>query len=60
MVPLQLPHVVGYDVAGTVNAVGPGVTSFHVRDRVVASVRSGYAEFAIADEKACALRARRP
>jgi NADPH2:quinone reductase len=53
-VPLQLPHVVGYDVAGFVNAVGPGVTSFHVRERVVASVRSAYAEFAIADEKACA------
>jgi NADPH2:quinone reductase len=53
-VPLRLPHVVGYDVAGTVNAVGPGVTSFQLRDRVVGSVRSGYAEFAIADEKACA------
>jgi NADPH2:quinone reductase len=54
-VPLQLPHVVGYDVAGTVNSVGPGVTAFRVGDRVVASVRSGYAEFAIAEEKACAL-----
>ena len=54
MVPLQLPHVVGYDVAGTVNAVGPGVTSFHVKDRIVATVQSGYAEFAIADEGACA------
>lgn len=52
--PLQLPHVVGYDVAGTVTAVGLGVTSFQLKDRIVASVRSGYAEFAIADEKACA------
>jgi NADPH:quinone reductase len=54
-VPLRLPHVVGYDVAGTVDTLGPEVTSFHVGDRVVASVRSGYAEFAIADEKSCAL-----
>jgi NADPH2:quinone reductase len=53
-VPLRLPHVVGYDVAGIVSAVGAGVTSFRLKDRVVASVRSGYAEFAIADEKACA------
>lgn len=54
-VPLQLPHVVGYDVAGIVSAVGPGVSSIRVSDRIVASVRAGYAEFAIADEKACAL-----
>jgi NADPH:quinone reductase len=53
-VPLQLPHVVGYDVAGTVSEVASGVTSFKVGDRVVAGVRSAYAEFAIADESACA------
>jgi NADPH:quinone reductase len=53
-VPIKLPHVVGYDVAGIVSAVGPGAASFRIKDRVVASVRSGYAEFAIANEKACA------
>ena len=53
-VPMQLPHVVGYDVAGTVTAVGPGVTFFRLDDRIVASVRSGYAEFAVAGENACA------
>jgi NADPH:quinone reductase len=55
MVPLQLPHVVGYDVAGSVDAVGPGLAAFRLGDRVVASVRSAYAEFAIADEKSCTL-----
>jgi NADPH:quinone reductase len=54
-VPLTLPHVVGYDVAGIVDSVGFGVSAFHAGDRVVASVRSGYAEFAVAEEKACAL-----
>lgn len=53
-VPLQLPHVVGYDVAGFVSALGQGVTSLHAGDRVVASVRSAYAEFAVANVKACA------
>jgi len=53
-VPLQLPHVVGHDVAGIVSAVGQGVTSFRLKERVVASVRSAYAEFAIADVKSCA------
>jgi NADPH:quinone reductase-like Zn-dependent oxidoreductase len=53
-VPVQLPHVVGYDVAGVVTALGPGVALFQVPDRVVASVRSAYAEFAIANEQAVA------
>jgi NADPH:quinone reductase len=53
-VPVKLPHVVGYDVAGFVSAVGQGVTSFNPADRVVASVRQAYAEFAVANVKACA------
>jgi NADPH2:quinone reductase len=53
-VPLKLPHVVGYDVAGLVSAVGEGVTSFQLEDRVVASVRSAYAEFAVANVRASA------
>lgn len=53
-VPVKLPYVVGYDVAGVVSAVGQGVSSFSPRDRVVASVRSAYAEYAIANVTACA------
>ena len=52
--PVRLPHVVGYDVAGMVSAVGPGVTGLQAKDCVVASVRAGYAEFAVANVAACA------
>jgi len=52
--PVKLPHVVGYDVAGTVTALGSGVGTFRLGDRVAASVRSGYAEFAVAAASACA------
>jgi len=39
------PLVVGYEVAGIVDAVGPGVTSAHEGDRVVALTRfGGYAD----------------
>lgn len=34
-IPLALPHVPGYDVSGTVEAVGEGVTRFHVGDAVI-------------------------
>jgi NADPH2:quinone reductase len=44
---------VGLDAAGTVIAVGEGVTAFKVGDRVAASVREGYAEILAADASSC-------
>lgn len=54
--PLKFPHVVGADFAGTIEAVGPGVTRFKPGDRVWGSNqqfqgRSGtFAEFLAVDE----------
>lgn len=42
----QRPHIVGFEGAGTVEALGPGVTTFSVGDRVAwAHVPGSYAEF---------------
>ena len=47
--PLALPYTPGEEGAGTVAAVGPGVTDFHVGDRVVSyNLKGSYAELAIA------------
>jgi NADPH:quinone reductase-like Zn-dependent oxidoreductase len=47
----KMPAVLGYDVAGIVEAIGGKVTNFKVGDRVAALTRfGGYAEFAIAKE----------
>ncbi|QOD43950.1 NADP-dependent oxidoreductase [Clavibacter zhangzhiyongii] len=35
-IPIELPHIPGYDVAGTVDAVGDGVTGVAVGDAVIA------------------------
>jgi NADPH2:quinone reductase len=47
-VPIAFPHILGYDVAGTVIAVGSNVSSFSVGDRVAAMLnpmtKGGYAE----------------
>jgi NADPH:quinone reductase-like Zn-dependent oxidoreductase len=42
--PMQFPNVMGWDVSGTVIALGPGVTNFAVDDRVFAWAFHTYAE----------------
>jgi NADPH:quinone reductase len=51
---LRLPCVLGYDIAGVVDRVGPGVTEFRPGDRVMAMTHfrdgaGGYAELAVVD-----------
>ena len=51
--PLELPAVIGADVAGTVVSAGPGVTGLAAGDRVVArlpGVGGAHAELAVAPE----------
>jgi NADPH:quinone reductase-like Zn-dependent oxidoreductase len=46
----DLPAVVGYEVAGTVSAVGDGVEAFSAGDRVMAGTRfGGYSERAVSN-----------
>ena len=47
-----LPHVPGSEIGGLVDALGPGVTGFTAGERVLAQVRGGFAEYAIASERA--------
>ncbi|GAB3713995.1 NADP-dependent oxidoreductase [Nocardiopsis oceani] len=48
VMPLSLPHVLGSEVAGVVDAVGAGVTGVAVGDAVVGwSATGGYAEYAL-------------
>lgn len=54
IVPLELPTILGHDVAGTVAAVGPEVRAFAPGDRVYGRVRDGrigtFAQRIAADE----------
>ena len=48
----KTPCVMGYEVAGTVGAVGPGRDGFSAGDRVIAATHfEGFAERAVADVK---------
>jgi NADPH:quinone reductase-like Zn-dependent oxidoreductase len=49
MIPVQHPYVLGFDAAGTVEAVGEGVTDFAVGDEVVAYTDSSVAEYTVVD-----------
>lgn len=61
MLRLSMPTVLGVDVAGEVEAVGPAVTRLKVGDAVFAMLdpragRGSYAEYTTADESATALK----
>jgi NADPH2:quinone reductase len=43
----EIPFVGGMELAGEVDAVGEGVTGFHVGDEVCSGGRGGFAEYAI-------------
>jgi NADPH:quinone reductase-like Zn-dependent oxidoreductase len=50
-----MPSVLGYEVVGRIDALGPGVDRFHVGQRVTALTRfGGYATHAVTDARAAA------
>ncbi|MBL4755349.1 MAG: zinc-binding dehydrogenase [Flavobacteriales bacterium] len=50
-----LPAILGYEVAGTIEAVGKDVTTHNVGDQVMAFTRfGGYGEYAVADARGTA------
>jgi NADPH:quinone reductase-like Zn-dependent oxidoreductase len=48
VMPLQLPAILGRDVAGTVVSLGPGTQGLQAGDRVMGLVNRAYAEFLVA------------
>lgn len=55
-IPIELPHVPGYDASGTIDAIGEGVDGFNVGDAVIAFLPmerdGGAAEYVIAPAEA--------
>lgn len=49
----SLPHVPGSEIAGTIDALGAGVTCFAIGQRVVAMGAGGFAEFVLVPAAAC-------
>src|SRR5688572_3420099 len=50
-----LPGLIGYDICGTAEKIGTGVTNIAEGDRVTAMSRfGGYAEYAVTDARATA------
>jgi NADPH:quinone reductase-like Zn-dependent oxidoreductase len=47
-IPLQLPAILGHDLAGVVASLGPGANGFQPGDRVMGVVSHSYAEFLVA------------
>jgi NADPH:quinone reductase-like Zn-dependent oxidoreductase len=47
IIPIQLPAILGYDLAGEVAELGAGVTSFSVGQKVLAIADHCYAEYAV-------------
>ncbi|MFK0249327.1 NADP-dependent oxidoreductase [Amycolatopsis azurea] len=52
LVPVDLPHTLGWDVAGTIVELGGGVRTHAVGDRVIGWIDGAAAEFAVADASA--------
>jgi NADPH2:quinone reductase len=61
---VELPAILGMDMAGVVEAVGPGVTTFHPEDEVygmvggIGGLQGTLAEFAAVDADLLAIKAR--
>lgn len=53
--PTQFPTILGYDLSGTVRAVGEGVTELKPGDKVMGVVPAAYAELAVAKAAVLAL-----
>jgi NADPH:quinone reductase-like Zn-dependent oxidoreductase len=54
-IPLELPAILGRDIAGIVRGLGPGVTQFKPGDKVMAVGSNAYAELAVVAAKDLAL-----